>query len=49
VVDRIARVDQAAGQTVRQTKALFNLAEQQHVRGQHAAIETDIQWLRADR
>ena len=38
-------------QTIRQTQALFDLAEQKQasVRGQHAAIETDIQRLPADR
>jgi hypothetical protein len=48
---RVARVVQAAGQTVRQTQALFDLAEPQQapVRGQHAPIETDIQRLAADR
>ena len=48
---RGARVDQAAGQTIRQTQALFDLAEQKQasVRGQHTAIETDIQRLAVDR
>ena len=46
-----ARVSQAASQTVRQTQALFDFAEQQQapVRREHPAIETDIQRLRADR
>jgi hypothetical protein len=48
---RVAWVFQAAGQTVRQTQALLDLAEHQQaaVRGQNAPIETDIQRLRADR
>jgi hypothetical protein len=48
---RVARVVQAAGQTVRQTQAIFDLAEQQQtsVRGQHAPIETDIQRLAVNR
>jgi hypothetical protein len=47
----VARVFQAAGQTVRQTQALLDLAEhkQASIRGQHAPIKTDIQRLAADR
>ena len=48
--DGPARIE-AAGQTIRQTQALFDLAEQKQapVRGQHTAIETDIQRLAVDR